>query len=508
MTSDPLLTGLDVGTTNIKALIFTPDGHPVAQASLPTPAHSPQPGWAYYKPEELWQTTAAALRQATAQVDARRIVSIAVASMGEAGVPLDAANQPLYPAIAWFDARTHPQAAWLDQTIGKDRLFAVTGLSLQPIFGLCKLLWLKQNEADIFARAVRWLNIADYIAFRLSGQQATDYSLASRTLALDITRRQWSQDILAQAGIGADLYAPLCPSGTPLGVVTPEAAAATGLPETAQVAAGGHDHVCGALAAGVTQPGVALNSLGTSETVFVSLEKPLAAPNLGRQGYTQGAHVVAGLYYVFGALYTAGACVEWFRSALADSRDYAALIAEAEAVPPGSEGLCFLPQLQLASPPYDDPLARGAFIGLSTETSRAAMFRAVMEGTAYDSRLMLESLLAYEGVPELQAIHAIGGATRNALWMQIKASVLNRALNVTQVSEAASRGAAMLGGLGAGVYPDVAAALQLLRRESTRVEPAAEQVGVYDAIYQRVYRALYPALRPFHQTLQQIKESV
>lgn len=506
MPSEPLLTGLDVGTTNIKALIFTPDGRPVAQASLPTPAHVPQPGYAVYEPEALWQTTAAVLRQASSQVDARHIASVAVASMGESGVPLDRENRALYPAIAWFDPRTQPQAVWLEQTIGKDRLFAVTGLSLQPIFGLCKLLWLKQNEPDIFARAVRWLNMAEYIAFRLCGEQATDYSLASRTMALDIARREWADDILHAAGIHTNLYAPLAASGTPLGRITPDASTVTGLPATAQVVVGGHDHVCGSLAAGVTAPGLALNSLGTAETIFISLDKPLTDPKLGHEGFTQGAHVIPGLYYVFGSMYTSGACVEWFRSTMADNRDYATLIQEAETVPPGSQGVCFLPHLQLASSPYDDPLARGAFIGLGTDVGRGALFRAVLEGLSFDSRMMIEALLAYEAVPDLQTITAIGGATRNRLWMQIKATVLNRPLELMQVSDAVSLGAAILGGLGAGVYADVQAALDGLQRETVRVDPVAEQTRLYEQIYQRVYRELYPALRPLHHELHQIKQ--
>jgi xylulokinase len=505
MTNGPLLTGLDVGTTNIKALIFTPDGQVVSQASLPTPTHRPQPGQAYYEPEELWLAVATALKQATANVDARRIVSIAIASMGEAGVPLDAQNHPLYPAIAWFDSRTQPQADWLDQVLGKDSLFAITGLSLQPIFGLCKLLWLKQNHPDAFARAVRWLNIADYIAFRLCGEQATEFSLASRTLALDITHRYWSDAVLHEAGISASLFAPLCASGTRLGSVTSEASSATGLPVTASVASGGHDHVCGALAAGVTTPGMVLNSLGTSETIFLSLDKPLTDPQVGRQGYTQGAHVVPGLYYVFGSLYTSGRCVEWFRANFADNQDYTTLIDEAQQIPSGSQGVCFLPHLQLASSPYDDPQGRGAFIGLGTEVTRATLFRSVLEGIAYDSRQILETLQAYETVPALQAIYAIGGATRNRLLMRIKATVLNRPIFLTDVSDAASLGAAILGGLGAGIYPDVPVALTTLRHETTRVDPLEDQVALYEQIYTQVYKQLYPALSHLHHALEPIR---
>ncbi|MBI1881600.1 MAG: carbohydrate kinase, partial [Chloroflexi bacterium] len=461
----PLLAGLDVGTTNIKAVIFDLSGQPVAEASVSTPTYYPQPTWAYYQAEELWQRTAEALRQATAQLDQpSRIVSIAVASMGEAAVPLDAHDQPTYDVIAWFDRRTQPQVDWLDQTIGKDRLFEITGLSLQPIFGLCKLLWLKENQPDAFARTVRWLNMADYIAYRLCGVAATDFSLASRLLALDLRHLRWASDLVREAGLSTDLFAPLCASGTRLGPVSPAASTATGLPVTAQVAAGGQDHVCGALALGITEPGQMLNSLGTAEAIFIPLKQPITDPLMGRQGYTQGAHVVPGHYYTFGSVYTSGASIEWFKEIVGGRLDYAALTAEAESVPPGSLGVYFLPHLRQADTPFDDPQGRGAFIGLSTDTKRGALFRAVLEGIAYQTRHSVEPLLTYAGVEKLRQIYAIGGSTRNQLLMRIKAGVFNQPITVATVVEATSLGAAILGGLGAGVYADVPAAMQQLQR--------------------------------------------
>lgn len=501
-----LLAGLDVGTTNIKAVIFDLSGQPVAEASVHTPTYYPQPTWAYYKAEELWQCTITALRQATAQLaDPRQIVSIAVASMGEAAVPIDAHGQPTYDVIAWFDQRTQAQVDWLDRTIGKDRLFAISGLSLQPIFGLNKLLWFKENESDAFNHTVRWLNMADYIAYRLSGVQATDYSLASRTLALDLRRLEWATGLLHEVGISPEIFAPLCPSGTHLGPITPEASAATGLPTTVQVASGGHDHVCGALAAGVTEPGVMLNSLGTSETIFVSLRQPLTDPEMGRQGYTQGAHVVANNYYVFGAAYTTGACVDWLRQIVGSDLDYAALIAEAEQTPPGSLGVFFLPHLRLANPPYDDPKGRGAFIGLSTDVKRGTLFRAVLEGLTYESRHILESLQSFPGMAALRQIVTIGGNTRNPLLMRLKATVFNRPVTIATVTEATSLGAAILGGLGAGVYADVPVALSQLRRNDLVVEPVADQVALYEAYFRQVYQQLYLSLRSLHHAIYQFQ---
>src|SRR5215218_7597719 len=261
MTAGPLLIGAEVGTTNIKVVAFDRSGRAAVHASTPTPTHYPRPGRAHYDPEELWHVFAATLRKVT---------------------------------------------GWLDRTFGRDHLFGVTGLSLQPIFGLCKLLWLKENEPEAFGRTAAWLNVADYIAFRLAGVAATDYSLASRTLALDLHRLRWAEDLLQEADVSPDLFAPLRPSGSSLGPITSEAAEATRLPESAQVAVGGHDHVCGALATGVTEPGTMLNSLGTAEAIFLPLERPLTDPEVGHQGYTQGAHV-AGQYYVFGGQYTSGA---------------------------------------------------------------------------------------------------------------------------------------------------------------------------------------------------------
>ncbi|MCB0038253.1 MAG: hypothetical protein KDE23_01165, partial [Caldilinea sp.] len=259
MAGDALLVGIDFGTSHIKAIAFTPDGQIAAKASVPTPTIYPQPGWAYYEPAAMWAQTVAALCQMTAQIDdPRRIVSVAVASVGETGVPLDAAGQPTYDAIAWFDTRTKPQAERLRRELGADPIFLRTGLSVQPIYTLCKILWLKENAPDAYARTATWLNAADYIAWRLCGVPASEYSLASRTIMLDINGLRWEKDLLAEVGVDAGILPPLLASGTGLGAVLPGAAAQTGLPAGAIVTTGGHDHVCGAFALGVTEPGSVL----------------------------------------------------------------------------------------------------------------------------------------------------------------------------------------------------------------------------------------------------------
>ncbi len=504
-----LLLGLDVGTTSVKAVVYHIDGTAVGTSSLPTPTHVPRPGWAFYRPDELWQTVVAAIRGALADVpNPEEIAAVAVASVGESGVLVDAAGAATIDSIAWFDTRTRPQATWLADRIGKDELFARSGVSLQPIFSLNKLLWHREHEPDAWARSVRWLMLADYIAFRLCGEAATDLSLASRTLILNLHDKHWDELTLTQAGIDPGLLAPLVPGGTPLGQVTASAAALTGLPMTAVVASGGHDHVCGALAAGVTRPGQMLSSLGTAEAVFLPIEQPLADPKAGRQGYAQGAHVVGGGYYAFAGQYTSGASIEWLRDLLGASDDpvaYEELIAGAERVPSGSLGVLFLPHLRLANPPYDDPRSRGALIGLTMDAGRDVITRAIFEGLAFESRNTLEPLLTYPEVTAPQSVVAIGGGTRNPLLMRVKASVSNLIHHVIEAEEATALGAALLGGLGAGVYEGVDDAVGAMRYGRQEIAPEQADVPVYETIYTEVYRRFYPSVAPLSQAISDLQ---
>lgn len=506
MGDEPLLLGIDLGTTNIKAIVFAPDGAIVASASAPTPTQFPRPGWAYYEPDAVWTTVVGLLRAVTARCDAAAIASIAMASIGESGVPVDERGRPTYPAIAWFDGRTEPQSRWLAEHIGPEQLFRSTGLPLESIYSLCKLLWLRDNEPDVLARTRHWLYMADYVAYRLSGVAATDYSLASRTLMLDLHRLCWNVDLLDAVGVPARIMAPLVASGTALGTVLPEVARQTGLPPHTVVAAGGHDHVCGAFAMGVTSPGAMLNSLGTAEAIFLPLTHPLADPMMGAQGYSQGAHVTGG-YYTFGGQYTSGACIDWFRSALGAGVGYDEIVQEAAAVPPGSLGVVFLPHLRLANAPYVDPKSRGAFVGLSTDATRGVLFRAVLEGIALEARHSLEPLMRYVGLDTLHTVYAIGGVTRNRLQMQIRAAILNRTIQIVSIDEATTLGAAMLGGIGAGVYASTADAIAHIRFTSTAIDPDPAMAAIYDRIFREVYRQYYPAVRPLSHRIYAIQHS-
>jgi xylulokinase len=321
-------------------------------------------------------------------------------------------------------------------------------------------------------------------------------------LTFDIRKRGWSDEILDAAGISRDLLATPVASGTPIGKVTRETAIATGLPERAVVAAGGHDHICGALAAGVTKPGKVLDSFGTAEVVLLSLDQPLDSPVLGRQGYCQGPHVAKGLYYVYGGLYTSGASINWWKEVVDENHDV--LIAEAIAAPTGSLGVGFFPHLRIGSTPNTDPRSRGAFVGLTTDVTRGVLTRAVFEGLAYGSWAALEPLLELAGIEQIEDVTMIGGGTRNELLTQIKASVFNANIHLLDLEEETALGAAILGGIGAGIYRDAQDALDTIRSIPTVIEPNKDDVPVYQDYCRQVYQPLYQTLRDVNHAIHRL----
>jgi xylulokinase len=497
----PLLVGVDAGTTNTKAVVVDAAGSVLAVASEPTPIVYPQPEWAEYEGESLWRSSARAIRAALDQVGRpERVVGVAFASMAETAVSLDAAGQETGPAIAWFDKRTRAEVALIAQRIGADRLFAISGLAPNPIFGLCKLLWHRRHRPDAFSRTVKWLNVADYLAWRLCGEMVTDPSLACRTFALDITSLDWSDEVLGAMEVDASLMAPLLASGRRLGTVGADAAAATGLPRGCVVAVGGHDHVVGALAADAMRPGVLLSSTGTTEAQLMGLAVPARDPALGRAGYSQGVVVVdEPVWFVVGGLSTAGAAVDWFRRTMAGGADYATLIDEAAAAPPGSLGAGFLPQLRLGTPPHPDTYARGAFFGLSTDITRGCLFRAVLEGMAADTQRCAMAMAALAQAPRPDAIRVIGGLTRNEVYMRIKASLAGQPITVIELPDAVAMGAALLAGIGAGVYRDLADAQARMRRDERVIAPDPAEHAFYRRFVDEVHAPAYPQLRPVHE---------
>jgi xylulokinase len=500
MIDDRLIAGVDAGTTRIRALLFTPEGRVVAEGSRPTPVERPRPGWAEHDAEALWQAACGALRQATAEIGRpARIRGIAVASVGEAFVALGGDGRPTCPVIAWYDERPIAQLARLEAEFGKDRLYALTGLSPDPTFSLCKLLWLRDNRPEALAGTRLCLNVAHYLAWRLCGVATADLSLASRSLALDLHARRWAADLIRALGLSPALFPEIRPCGARLGAVTAEAAAATGLTTGCAVGVAGHDHIMGALATGALAPGVLLDSMGSAEGLTLALDASTTEAEIGRRGYSQGVVEVARpVPYVFGGFPTSGACVEWFRGLFGSAVPHAQLIEEAEDVPPGCHGATFVPDLRGRLSPTPDPLARGAWFGIGGDATRATLYRALLEGLAFEARQTVDALTELPALPRIEAVRAIGGNTQNPLLMAIKAAVYDRAIAAAAMPEATALGAALLGGLAAGVFTDLASAVAGLAPSYRTFEPRADWVGIYEAHYRRIYQPAYARLRPLH----------
>lgn len=491
------LVGVDIGTTNVKAVAYDVEGRVLASAGRPQEVHRPRPGWAEYDPETMFEAAAASLREVVGQLDDRHVAGVAVASMAETAVALGADDEPVHAAIAWHDERTERQAAWWRDELGGDAVYAHTGLPILPIFGVNKMMWLREHAAGAWERTRLWLNTADYVAWRLSGEAATDLSLASRTMLLDLEARDWSDELLRRAGVDRSLLAPLVESGTPIGKVHARAQARTGLPAGTPVIAGGHDHPCGALALGVAAKGDVLDSIGTSESLVTVMDAPDLGAEMARSGYQQGAHVVPGRFYCNGGLYTAGAALQWIRELLDVGGDdaFARLLANGR-----RRGAFFLPHLRIASPPVVDPMTRAAFVGLDASTTQADLARAVVDGLVFEAQASLDGMEARLGF-ETTRLSAIGGGARIDPLMRAKASLLGREVRIADVDEATTLGAAMLAGAGAGVFASVEEASRSLAPTWRIVGPDPAEATWLREAYERVYAKLYAQLAPLHHEI-------
>lgn len=396
--------GLDIGTTGIKAVAFDEDGLELASAVRPTPSRR-SGEMTDYDADELWAVACEALRETSARLEeaGHRARAIAPASMAESGVLLDGAGTPLGPVIAWFDQRTTPQAQWWAEHVGTERTQRIAGVSPQAVFTASKMLWMREHTLATWSAGRRWLLMADWMAYRLSGEMATDYSLASRTMLFDLVRRDWSAELFEAAGLDRALMAPTVQAGTVLGQLHPDAAAATGLPADVAVASGGHDHVCAAFGLGVTEPGMLLDSIGTAEAFFLVTDELDTTGRVAGSGVSQGLHVVVDRTFVMTGVPGGGGRIDAARQEL---------------------GL-----------DWDTFMSRAA--------QRGSPERAVIVELARDAHECISQLVdVTRTLPERQLV--TGGGSRNPLLLAAKQELSSWPIEVSDQPEATALGAAML----------------------------------------------------------------
>ena len=489
------LMAIDLGSTSLKAVIYDLDGNCAASASRPTEKVTPDghPEWVVWDPDNIWQGAAAAAKEAVSNIDDPSLIrAVAVTGMGMDGVPIDENGDHLYSFISWHDARTNEQAEWWKDTIGSERTFSITGFPCWAMLASMRVLWMKQNEPEIMARANKWLLIEDFLNHKLCGAIATDFSMASCMLLLDQTTRQWSDELIEASGIERGLLPEPRQSGTVLGKIGAEASALTGLPEGAPVVLGGHDHICGTIPVGAYKPGTVLDILGTWESVLAAVSTPVMTPEIQQSAVCMQSHVVPDMYAAWGGA-VAGESLEWFRREFGEGGSWEDLMAGLADTKPGASGVLYLPYISAAGCPIDDNEALGAFIGLSSAATRADMLRAVIEGLNYQFLDIVRTMESGLGC-EFNNIVVAGGGAHNDFWIQNKADMIGRPIEAPQVEEATPLGTAVLAGLGVGLYKSIDEAYERVRRPGKIYNPNLELTERYSKYFD-IYKGMYPALK-------------
>jgi xylulokinase len=492
------LLGIDVSTTGAKALIIDPMGGVVGSFTHEYPLSTPHPLWSEQDPLDWWQGVTKSIRQVLleTQIEAKDILCVGLTGQMHGLTLLDKKGRVLRPAILWNDQRTGEQCEEIRRRIGKTRLIEITGNDALAGFTAPKILWVRQHEPDFYSHIAHILLPKDYVRYRLTGAFAADLSDASGMLLVDIATRHWSDEVLSALEIPKEWLPGTCEGPDVTGVVTDQAASETGLVMGTPVVGGGGDQAAQAVGVGAVKAGIIALTLGTSGVVFASTDKPFIEPEGRLHAF---CHAVPERWHLMGVMLSAAGSLRWFRDTFAPGMAYDELLAPSADIPPGSEGLLFLPYLTGERTPHPDPLARGAFVGLTVRHTLAHLARAVLEGVAFGLRDSFE-LIKSSGLARVDQVRISGGGARSALWRQILASVLGAELATVNTTEGAAYGAALLAGVGVGVWPNVDAACTQTIQVTGSTLPDLAFHDAYERCYQ-LYRGLYPALKPIFSSL-------
>lgn len=481
------LIGLDLGSSRVKAAAYDLRGNALAVRISPMRTVRPQQGWAHYEAADVREAVLDGLAALTAGAGLIPR-AIGIASIGEAGFLVDQDSQPLYPAITWFDHRTEDYRAKWEEKIGGSELYTSSGMNPDHIYSVYKILWLRDNHPELFAKAERWLCMEDYVINLLTGEAVTDYTIASRTALFDRRTKTWNERLMALAGLRPTFFPAVRPSGQAVGRLRRQVAERCGLPAETLVCTGGHDHVCAAFAIGLLDPGSLMDSMGTAEAIKSVAVEPPGDGEVMAGHFDCYPHVVPGRYVISGHNPAAGATLEWVRRE-ADARDgdyFAELSRLALSSPIGAGGVIFLPFMEGSGTPHGVRSARGAVYGLTTSTTMADLARAFFEGTCFwllDNLQVLERFLGNR----IDRILATGGGAESEAWVRLKADVTGRPVIGFDLVETAALGAAFLAGSGAGLFANHREASAAIQRRTRIVEPSPENVRTYAGLFTENY---------------------
>ena len=483
--------GIDLGTSAVKTLLLDENGTILNIVSKEYPLYFPKAGWSEQNPQDWYIQTAAAVRELVADFDASQVAGISFGGQMHGLVVLDKEDAVIRPAILWNDGRTQKETDDLNQRIGKEQLSAWTANIAFAGFTAPKLLWMKANEPELFAKIHKIMLPKDYLAYRFTGNHCTDASDASGMLTFDVKHRKWSAEMLEVLGLSETQFAHVYESYAPVGHLCPQAAKDLGLSETVIVAAGAGDNAAAAVGTGTVGEGACNISLGTSGTIFISSEHFRVDDHNALHAF---AHA-DGSYHLMGCMLSAASCNKWWMEDILHTKDFAGEQEGMDAL--GENEVYYLPYLMGERSPHNDPSARAAFVGMRMDTTRKQMTQAVLEGVAFALRDSLE--VAKSLGLEIKKTKICGGGAKSRLWCRIIANVLNLQVELPENEEGPALGAAMLAAVACGRYASVQDAARQLVSVREVIEPEAELAARYDAKYQ-VFRQFYPALKTiWHQ---------
>ncbi len=481
-----LFIGVDLGTSAVKLLLMDENGKICKIVSREYPLYFPHPGWSEQNPEDWFAQSMEGIRELTADCDKSQVQGISFGGQMHGLVALDDQDQVIRPAILWNDGRTGKQTDYLNQVIGKDKLSEYTANIAFAGFTAPKILWMKENEPEIFAKICKIMLPKDYLAYKLSGSFCTEYSDASGMLLLDVEHKCWSEEMLGICGITKEQLPKLYESWEVVGTLKKEIAEELGLPESVKVIAGAGDNAAAAVGTATVGDGGCNISLGTSGTLFISSKKFGVDENNALHSF---AHA-DGNYHLMGCMLSAASCNKWWMDEILKTKAYQE--EQAGITKLGENRVFYLPYLMGERSPHNDPDARAAFIGMSMDTTREDMTQAVLEGVAFGLRDSLEVARSIGVSPERTKI--CGGGAKSPLWRKIIANVMNMKVDIIESEEGPGYGAAILAAVGCGVFSSVEEAAKKLVKIVATEEPDPELTAKYEERYQK-FRKLYPALK-------------
>ena len=481
-----LYIGIDLGTSSVKLLLMDETGKIRNTVSKEYPIYFPKPGWSEQNPDDWFEQTIAGLAELLKDTDKSKVAGISFGGQMHGLVILDKNDSVIRPAILWNDGRTASETDYLNNTIGREKISGYTANIAFPGFTAPKILWLKNNEPENYAKICKIMLPKDYLAYKLSGVHCTDFSDASGMLLLDVKNRKWSREMCEICGITEAQLPKLFESYEKVGNLKPELAAKLGLSESVVIAAGAGDNAAAAIGTGTVGNSCCNVSLGTSGTIFISSDEFRLDENNALHSF---AHA-DGHYHLMGCMLSAASCNKWWLEDILHTKDYSGEQAAIQKL--GENHVFFLPYLMGERSPWNDPFARGTFTGITMDTSRADLTQAVLEGVAFAVRDMYE--FAKKTGVEVTSTKICGGGARSELWRKMICNILNLQVEVPVSEEGPGMGAAMLAMVACGEYSSVEAAAKSIVKVAKSESPDPELVAKYEACYQK-FRVIYPAMK-------------